>query len=255
MLHKIRVKWIFISFICIFINACMMDIANTKPPLTDEELAEINLELGVRYISMGMLSVAKKKLETALDQDPKNAGIYNAFGVLYERLQQNEIALEYYKKAMSLDANNFSIKNNYGRYLCESGDFQTGMEYLKAALAMPFNNRKWLAHTNVGICELKIGKQQLAEDNFRHALQLNKGFSPALFEMQKISYRTGKYMSARAFLERYLAVAKHTPETLWYGVQTERALGNQELSEKYREKLFSQFPASKEAQQLRTAIR
>ena len=233
----------------------MMNIENTKPPLTDEELAEINLELGVRYISMNMLSVAKKKLEIALDQDPENAGTYNALGVLYERLQQDGIALEYYKKAMSLDANNVSIKNNYGRYLCESGDYQTGMEYLKSALAMPFNNRKWLAYTNIGICELKLGKQQLAEDNFRQALQINKRFSPALLEMQKISYRTGKYMSARAFLERYLAVAKHTPETLWVAVQTERVLGNQELAEEYREKLFSQFPASKEAQQLKTAIR
>ena len=57
------------------------------------------------------------------------------------------------------------------------------------------------------------------------------------------------------WLERYLAVAKHTPETLWLAVQTERALGNQELAEKYRETLFSRFPASKETQQLKTAIR
>jgi type IV pilus assembly protein PilF len=255
MLHKIRVKWVFITFVCIFINACMMDIENTRPPLTDEELAEINLQLGARYLEMNMLSVAKEKLKTALELDSNNAGIYNTSGVLHERLQQHGIAREYYKKAMSLDANNASIKNNYGRYLCESGDYQAGMELLKSALAMPLNNRKWLAYTNIGNCDLKQGNQELAEDNFRQALQISRSFSPALFEMQKISYHTGKYMSARAFLERYLAVARHTPETLWVAVQTERALGNQELAEEYRETLYSLFPTSKEAQQLKMAIR
>ena len=233
----------------------MMDIRETGSPLTDEELANINLQLGARYLEMNMLSVAKKKLEIAVELDPENAAIYNTLGVLYERLQQHEVAREYYKKAMNLDSNNASIKNNYGRYLCETGNYQTAMELLNSSLAMPLNNRKWLAYTNIGICELKQGRQQLAEDNFRQALQRNRRFSPALFEMQKISYRKGKYMSARAFLERYLAVARHTSETLWVAVQTERALGNQELAEEYRETLFSLFPTSKEAQQLKVAIR
>jgi len=120
---------------------------------------------------------------------------------------------------------------------------------------MPLNNRKWFAYTNIGLCEMRQGQQQLAEGYFRQALQENRSFPPALFEMQKISYRVRNYMSARAFLERYLAVANHNAETLWFAVQTERVLGNKELSEEYREKLLNQFPASKQAQQLRTSIR
>jgi type IV pilus assembly protein PilF len=69
--------------------------------------------------------------------------------------------------------------------------------------------------------------------------------------MQKISYREGKYMSARAFLERYLAVAKHRAKTLWYAVKTENALGNKVLADKYKTQLFTLFPASKETQQLK----
>ena len=229
----------------------MMNIDNTKPPLTDEELAEVNLKLGVRYLSLNMLATAKEKLDTAYEYDSNNADVNNALGVLYERLDQDKQALEYYKDALSLDDDNATIKNNYGRFLCERGDYQTGMVLLKQALAMPLNNRKWFTYTNVGVCEVNHGSQQLAEDNFRQALQINRNYQPALLEMQKTSYRTGKYMSARAFLERYLAVANHTPETLWYAVQTERALGNQKLSEEYRDTMFRKFPTSKEAQQLK----
>ena len=41
---------------------------------------------------------------------------------------------------------------------------------------------------------------------------LQPDFAPALQEMQKISYENRQYLSARAFLERYLGVAKHTPK-------------------------------------------
>jgi len=76
---------------------------------------------------------------------------------------------------------------------------------------------------------------QHAEEYFRQALQSQPDYSPALQEMQRISYQNGQFMSARAF-------------------QTERALGNSKVSEEYREQLISSFPASKEAQQVKTAI-
>ena len=136
----------------------------------------------------------------------------------------------------------------------ERGEHEKGMRLLNQALDMQLNNRKWFAHTNMGRCLLRKGQQAQAEAHFRQALQINSTYSPALFEMQKISYRNGQYMSARAFLERFLGVSKHNAQSLWYAVQTERALGNIDLANMNREKLFNLFPASKEAQQLKTAI-
>ncbi|MFW5444243.1 MAG: type IV pilus biogenesis/stability protein PilW [Methylococcaceae bacterium] len=254
MFHKAIIKWILVSLICVFINACST-INGSRAGSTNEKQAELYLQMGVRYLEMNKLKTAKEKLETSLAFDSKNAEIHNALGVLTERLKQYDIAREYYQDAFSRDSKNASINNNYGRFLCDRGEYDKGKNLLKQALAMPLNNRKWFAFTNIGRCELRQGQQQLAESNFRQALQQNSRYSPALFEMQKISYRDGKYMSARAFLERYLAVANHNEETLWYAVQTERVLGNKELSEEYRDKLLIQFPASKQAQQLKTAIR
>jgi len=174
--------------------------------------------------------------------------------VLNERLQQNNVARSHFEKAMELSPENASIKNNYGRFLCTTGHYREGLELLQQAVTMPLNNRKWFALTNIGLCDLKQRELKKAEQAFRKALQENSGYSPALLEMQKISYQSRKYMSARAFLERYLAVAKHTAETLWVGFQTERALGNKTLAEQYRQQLLVLFPASKQAQQVRTAI-
>ncbi|NOR68229.1 MAG: type IV pilus biogenesis/stability protein PilW [Methylomarinum sp.] len=254
MLYKTLAKWLFISSIALFVTACVITQSN-RDSMSKQEQANLYLQMGVRYLEMDMLKIAKGHLENAEDIDSGNASVQNILGVLHERLNESEEAAYHYQNAMRLDSDDASIKNNYGRFLCEQGDYKEGLELLKQALVMPLNNKKWFAYTNMGLCEAKYGEQAQAEYNFRQALRVNKNYAPSLFEMQKISYRAGKYMSARAFLERYLAVSKHNAQTLWYAVQTERALGNKQLTEEYRAKLFSLFPGSKEAQQLNTAVK
>lgn len=251
---KIYFKRFLIALLTVFVTACVTN-SPSKNSMSDEKKAELNMQMGGRYLEMGMLKTAKEKLQIAEQLDSDNAEIHNLLGVLYERLKQLQQARAHYQIANQLDVDNASIKNNYGRFLCERGDSQQGMSFLLAAIEMPLNNRKWFAYTNAGRCELRKGKQTLAEQYFRQALQINKSYAPALAEMQKISYRSGKSMSARAFLERYLAVAQHNAQTLWYAVQTERILGNKNLVEQYRETLFKLFPLSNEAKQLKTAIK
>ena len=116
------------------------------------------------------------------------------------------------------------------------------------------NNRSWLALTNIGVCLMRQNDGSKAEGYFRQALQANPEYAPALQEMQKISYHNQQFMSARAFLERYLAVSKHSAETLWFAFQTERALGNPQAADDYKQQLLTLFPASKEAFDVKTAI-
>ncbi len=249
MQHKIVAKLFFLTLISFFISACIYN-TNDMEPLPTKKSAALYLKMGVRYMEMNMLITAKENLQKSVELDSDNAITHNALGALYERLRQYDLAIEQYQLAIALDPNNSSIINNYGRFLCERSDVKEGIEQLEYALARPLNNRKWFAFTNLGRCELQLGQQKKAEGYFRQALRYKKNYSPALFEMIRISYRRKKYMSARGFIERYLEVSTHTAKTLWYAVQTERSLGNQTLAKKYQEMLFKQFPASKETQQL-----
>lgn len=252
MLHRKIFKKLIVVSLCLTLGACAI---GSDTFVSDAEKAEVNLQLGIRYIELNMLETAKEKLNIAMDLDSDNAEIHNALGALYERLAKYEKAGEYYKEAILLDDNNESIQNNYGRFLCVKGEYKEGLALLNKSLSMPFNARKWFAYTNIGLCQMGQNKQAEAENNFRQALKINVEYPPALLEMQKISYHAKKYMSARAFLERYLGVAEHTAETLWYAVQAERSLGNKEMTEHYRSQLLKDFPRSKEAQQIKTAVR
>lgn len=222
--------------------------------MSSKEKAALNLQMGVRYMELGMLEVARDKFEIALSNDSSNAEVHNALAVFYERIHDFDRARDSYQAALSRDAENFSTKNNYGRFLCDRGDFEKGIALLQQSLDSPLNNRNWLAMTSLGICLVNQQSPQRAEDYFRQALQANPDYAPALLEMQKISYKQGQFMSSRAFLERYLAAAKHTAETLWIAFQTERALGNAQMADEYKQQLLNTFPASTEAQQVKSAI-
>lgn len=222
--------------------------------MSNAEKAVLNMQMGTRYLEMDMLEVAKEKLTTALSFDSSNGDIHNAMGIFYERIREYEKARDHYESAVDKAPDNFSIKSNYGRFLCDRGEYKKGMAVLQQALDAPMNNRQWFALTGMGGCYVKQNDPQHGESYFRQALQLQADYPPALLEMQKISYQNRQLMSARAFLERYLAVAKHTPESLWIAFQTERSLGNNKIAEEYGEQLLTTFPSSKEAQQIKTAI-
>ncbi|WFP52038.1 type IV pilus biogenesis/stability protein PilW [Methylomonas sp. EFPC3] len=229
-------------------------LPTSRETMSSADKAKLNLQMGARYLDMGMLDVAREKLETAVRLDSSNAEIHNTLAVFYERIKDYDAADDSYRNAMRKDPESFSIKSNYGRFLCDRGKYDQAFELLNNSLESPMNNRPWFALTNLGLCHVKQNDFRQAETCFRQALQTQPDYAPALLEMQRISYQNQQFMSARAFMERYLGVAKHTPESLWLAFQTERALGNGKLAEEYREQLLGSFPASKEAQQVKTAI-
>ena len=68
----------------------------------------------------------------------------------------------------------------------------------------------------------------------------------ALLPMAEVSYRKGAYLQARAFLQRYEAVADRTRESLMLGVRVETQLGDEASAEKYRKALREQHPGALE---------
>lgn len=214
------------------------------------DAGDIHLQLGVRYLSMNKLELAKDNLLLALDSHSNNAQAHNALAYLYEKLNQNELARQHYQTALDLAPEDLGVQNNLGRFLCEHGELDAGMALLSQASSNPLNDRQWQALTNAGRCQLKLGQKQLAESYFKQALQLDKAYAPALVEMQKIAYQNGDFWAAKGYLQRYLGVEAHTAETLWFAAFAEWALGNKELAREYKTLLLEKFPLSNEAKKI-----
>jgi type IV pilus assembly protein PilF len=237
--------------IAVVLSSCA---SSTVKSTKNDDSASIYLQLGVRYMDLNKLEVAKENLQLALKKDPDNAQVLNAFAFLYEKLNDYDKAKDHYEMALDASPNDWSVQNNFGRFLCDRGEYEEGMALLSQAISTQLNDRQWLALTNAGRCQLAMKQNQSAKAYFKQALILNNTYAPALLEMQKISYQSGEYWAAKGYLQRYLGVADHTSGTLWFGMQTERALGNTALSKEYQNLLLEKFPLSDEAKQTKPVI-
>ncbi|MEQ1636348.1 MAG: type IV pilus biogenesis/stability protein PilW [Methylococcales bacterium] len=224
-------------------------------PSSGQASADVQAKLGVEYLRMGKLDVALEKLKSALEMDSNNIEAHDAIAVLYEKIKQYPDARNHFEAALSLQPENAGTQNNFGRFLCDRGEFEEAFVYLKKAMEMPLNDKKWFSFTNAGRCELLRGNQTQAETYFRQALEHNDKFAPALLELQRISYRQGNFLSAKAFMQRYVEIAGHTAGSLWVAIETEKALGNLQQAEQYQQMLLQNFGSSYEAKQVRAAQR
>lgn len=207
-----------------------------------KRLSHTYAEKGAGYLAEGNIKVALHDLKKSIELDPNNAEAHGTLGILYERLGKLDEAERHYLRAAKLKPDDPRIINNYGRFLCTKGDYAAGIKLLQQAAADPLYDNPWVAMTNAGECALEAGDSAKGEAFLRQALKLNPNFAPALAAMVALSVRQGNYLSARAFLERYKAVAKPTAELLRLGHRIESQLGDEAAAKHYQEQLRRRFP-------------
>lgn len=214
--------------------------------------AEIHVQLGARYLSLGDYAAAKENLETAVEKNSSSVPAHIALAYLYERLNKFDDAKNEYEIVNRLDPDNLSLQNNYGRFLCDRREFDKGSALLEKLSSNLLDSSQWVTYTNLARCKLGTGDKSSAEKYLTRALQQNPNYAPALLEMQKISYQNNNYQAAKDYLQRYLSVAPQTPETLWIAIQTESSLGNTIAVKEYTDLLLEKFPFSNEAKQIKS---
>lgn len=232
------------------LTACQQGGQARSSESDPERLAEVNTQLGIQYMQGGDYETALEKLTRALKADSSHVDAYNALGLLHANLGQVEEAERHFKRALKLDAGNSATLNNYGQFLCQLERYKEGQAMFQRAIANPLYRSPELAHSNAGLCALAEGNLEVAETHFRAALEIDPKLPPTLYQMAEISYQQGNYLPARAYLQRYAEVGRHSARSLWLGVQVERELGDRDAAASYALKLEKNFPDSNETRLL-----
>jgi type IV pilus assembly protein PilF len=206
--------------------------------------AQTNTELGRQYIARGQYEVALDKLKRAVAHDNTYAPAHTVLAFLYENINDGQMAAKEYKLALKYDPKGGSVNNNYGAFLCSSGKWPEAEPYFLKALEDPFYDTPALALSNAGLCALNAGDLDKAEKYLRQSIEYDENLPASLLALGKLSYQRGQYLRARAFLQRYEAVASHTEESLDQAYKVEKELGDEQSAEKYRRQLLREFPNS-----------
>lgn len=204
-------------------------------------------ELGIEYFRQGNYDLSLTKLERALELDSESAQAHGAIAVLYEKVGDTKLAEKHYKKGLRLRPDDAGSQNNYGQFLCFQGRYRDAHEEFMKAAGNPFYATPAVPLTNAGLCAKRVPDAMLAEQYFREALEKDPKFAPALLQMAIMKFESGRFLSARAYLERFQQVAEHNPESLWLAVRTESALRDHNSSGRYAILLRTTFPKSEQA--------
>ena len=231
----------------------VIDKKVTEPDL--KQASALNVQLALGYIERDQLNVAQEKLDKAIEQNPDNVDAYTSMAYLKRKVKEYDAAEDYYLDALDIKPNDPNIRNSYGSLLCQMDRYDDAMEEIKRAYEDPFYESPYLAYANAGTCLLDMGDYKQAEKMLRKTLREQPNYAGALISMAEIGVKTEKYLMARAYIQRYHAVARPSAESLWLQVQAEKALGAQDHYLKYARKLLKDFPDSDEAGKLEEMAR
>ena len=229
--------------------------ANTQEQEFKRNAAEANFKLGVGYMQSGHFEVATEKLLKALQYDDNYPEAHNAIAVLYEEMREYAPAETHFKRAIELQPDYTLAKLNYARLLCKHFPARAaeGENELQKIAANPADAGASAseAYAGLGVCARHRGDLTQAETWLRKSLDSDPNNTVALYELAEISQGQGKTLQGRAFLQRYHAQTRPTPQSLWLGILIETAQdGDSHLRQQYSALLSGQFPNSEEARRL-----
>ncbi len=249
---RTRSWFIVLTLLMLVLPGCVVDHGSGVGQ--NSRAAEINVRLGIGYMQKGNLALADRKLKRALKQDPDLSLVQWTNALLEEKLGNQKKAEIHYKKAVRLNKQDSEAYNNYGAFLCRQGRVEEALSAFESAVSNPLYATKDYAYTNAGICLAENGRDDDAKAYFIQALDENSVSAPANYQLALLYYNQSRYQQSSLIRKRIEGKAVSSPHVLWLCAVTERNLNNTVAADKCARKLLTNYPASKQADQLNTGI-
>ena len=232
----------------LIVSGCISTTSGTPAPEADEaDAAELNYQLGARYYQNQNYELARDRLNLAVELDPKMAKAYSTLGMTYEALGNLRLATEAYERAVKVAPRDFDVQNAYAVFLCRQRDYDGAKKHFAKAAEHPENDNAERTLTNAGLCMAQKPDVVEAERFFREALERRSTYGEALLQLCLLKYKQQDYMSARAFLQRFMSSNKMSAGVLYLAAEIEGKLGNDKGRTEYVNQLLRDFPESPEA--------
>jgi len=236
------------------LTACASTPGSSKSSSQTEDpraaKAMIHTKLARGYMQQDQYATAKVELERALSIYPGHSDSNYVMALLMIKLEQYPDAEKFYKRAIRNNPRNSSAAHDFGVFLCQIGKQRDAIEYFDIAVSNPLFDKAELSYMRAGKCLSSI-KDQQAEAYLKKALSINPQLRPALYRLALVKYGESNFLSARAYIERFLAITNPQPASLLLAYKIESSLNATDVAERYRRTLMKDFPGSQEAASLR----
>jgi len=249
--EKVFLRCVFSLITLLSLTACVStapSVSSANRPESDNAMAHAKLAQG--YLSQKQYAVAKEELDEALRINPNHSQSNYVMALLMLELQQYEVSEGHFARAIDADPDNSAAAHDFGTYLCQTGRERDAVKYFDIATSNPLFDQAVLSYMRAGECLARI-KDPTAETYLQRALGINSQLGPALYQLALIKYEAAEYLSARAYIQRFLAINNPQPASLLLAYKIESSLNATDFANEYRSQLLEQFPGSQQAREAR----
>jgi len=222
-----------------------------KPPPLQEAppayRAQLHADIAAGFYERGQMQVALQELDEAIKLDPKNAKVYNVYGLVYAVLGEDANAERNFQQAIALAPSDSEIRQNWGWYLCTHGKPRESIPEFEMAIRNPLYKSPDVALTNAGKCSIEFGDNRAGEEYLRRAMTINPGNVSASYNLALLLYRESRVEEARTLMRRVMATPNPAPDALYLGMCIERKAGDRVTEASYVQQLKTRYPDSPEA--------
>lgn len=209
--------------------------------------AQLHQEIAAGFYERGQMEVALQELDQAMKLDPRNAKVYNTYGLVYAMLGQDAKAQQNFQQAIEIAPTDSEIRQNWGWFLCTHGRPRESLAEFDTAVRNPLYKTPDIALTNAGRCAIEAGDTAQGEAYLKRALSVNAANAQAAYSLSLLLYRTGRLDDARTVMKRVVQIGNPSSEALYLGMCIERKLGDRPSETSFVSQLKNRFPESAEA--------
>jgi type IV pilus assembly protein PilF len=175
---------------------------------------------------------------------------HTTLALTYEALDNNRLATESYERAVRAAPKDFSVQNAYAVFMCRQKNFEQARKFFDKAASHPENDDSEVTLTNAGVCLTQKPDLVVAEQYFRLALERKTNYPDALLQLCLLKFQNKDYLSARAFLQRFISTNAPNASILYLASRIEDLLDNDRGRVEFEDQLIREFPTSPEARKV-----
>ncbi|MEG0921761.1 MAG: type IV pilus biogenesis/stability protein PilW [Comamonas sp.] len=208
--------------------------------------AAIRLELAANYFQAGKMTIALDEIKQTLALDPTSGDAYNIRGLIYMQMGESDIAGESFTKAQALKPGDANIMHNHGWLLCQEKKYDAADRYFAQALVQRQYYQQSKTLMAQGLCYEAAGKASEAEAALLKAYEYDAGNPVVSYNLARLMHQRGDSQRGQFYIRRLNNGELANSESLYLGIQIERALGDRTVARQLGNQLQKRFPDSKE---------
>ncbi|OTG86618.1 type IV pilus biogenesis/stability protein PilW [Acinetobacter sp. ANC 4558] len=247
-------KKIFALTVCSAIFLIVGCQTTTSLRTDPKKAVQVRTQMAAEYIKQNDYNAAKRELDTALEQNSRDANANMMMGVLLQREGSPvniEKAERYFKTAIAIEPKNAQVRNNYGTYLYQLGRYNDALPQFEIAGSTLGYDQRYTAYENRGVIYVKLNDIVNAEKSFNQALHVHRDSYVSMIELAEINYFRQDLPSAMKFYQQAVNLVGEkslNARALWVGIRLARAKSNPLEMQTLVNQLRALYPDSPEYQ-------